>query len=551
MCLRLLFKKIFIFFLFTSIVSRVFSQETTPPDKPKLVVLVIVEQMRYEYLERFSSHFSSGGFKKLMYSGSHCVDAHVNFSYGQSATGYASIVTGTTPSNHGIIGNSWYNRKTKTRINSVLDDDYPSTGNDTHDEYQVSAKNLIATTFGDELATQSFGKSRSFSISLDQQAAVLCAGHKSNGVFWLDEYTGNWMSGTYYNNVLPTWLHKFNDKGLANVYINRTWNTFLPITKYKESTRDDAKYEIGIRNQIVFPYYLPKIKDNYKPYKILKTTPYGNTYTKDLAIELIEKEQLGKTSNLDFLTIAFTATEEIGNKFGCLSKEIEDTYIRLDFELMFFLNYLETHIGKDNFLLILTSNHGMSISPKCESQKTMKLGIFKPVETMYLLDKHLDVTFGEDNWIEHYQDMQIYLNLKTLKNRNLTIAEVEDDCCEFLTQLSGVQSAIGSVWLANHNFCSNDTYRMVDNSYNIERSANIFLTLKPGWGEQTVESVGSHLSPYNYDTHVPLIWYGWKMKSKIIHQPIEITDIIVSLCEITKTTRPNMATGKVIDALLK
>ncbi len=270
-----------------------------------------------------------------------------------------------------------------------------------------------------------------------------------------------------------------------------------------------------------------------------------------MAIELIEKEQLGKRQSVDFLTIAYTATEEIGNRFGCLSKEVEDTYIRFDFELMFFLNYLETHIGKENFLLILTSNHGMSISPKCESQKSMKLGTFKPVETMYLIDKHLDVTFGEDNWIEHYQDLQIYLNTSVIKKHDLTIAEVEDDCCEFISKLAGIQSAIGSVWLADHNFCSNATFKLVDHSYNIERSGNIFITLKPGWGEQTVESVGSHISPYNYDTHVPLLWYGWKMEPKIMKQPIEITDIIVTLSEITRTARPNMATGKVIDGLYK
>ncbi len=543
-------RKLIVLLLLFCACGKTFAQ-TTQPDKPKLIILVVVEQMRYEYLERFSPHFSSGGFKKLMYSGTHCVDAHVNFAYGQSASGFATILTGTTPANHGIIGNSWYNRRSKSRVNCVSDDDYPSIGTDTHEEYEVSAKNLLASTYGDELITQGFGRSRSYTISLDQQSAVLCSGHKSNGTFWLNEYTGNWMSGTYYNSVLPNWLHNFNNKGLANIYTNRIWNTFLPITKYKESTRDDAKYEIGIRNQNTFPYYLAKLKDPYKPFKILKQTPYGNSYVKDLAIELIEKEQLGKSSGTDFLTIAYTATEEIGNKFGCLSKEIEDTYVRLDFDLMFFLNYLETHIGKDNFLLIFTSNHGMSISPKCESQKSMKLGIFKPVETMYLLDKHLDVTFGEDNWVEHYQDLQIYLNQLSIKKHNLSIAEVEDDCSEFLSQLAGIQSAIGSVWLANHNFCSNETYRMVDNSYNHERSANIFITLKPGWGEQTVESVGSHLSPYNYDTHVPLIWYGWKMEPKIVRQPIEITDIIVSLCEITKTARPNMANGKVINALFK
>ena len=542
--------------IFTTVLcSLIFSLhgfgQTLTPEKPKLVVMIVVEQMRYEYLERFSPHFSSGGFKKLMTLGTQCIDANVNFAYGQSANTFASLSTGTTPAFHGIIDDAWYSRKQRSRVESVKDDNYPSICSDTHEEYMVSANNLIATTYGDELLTQSFGRSRSFSISLDQQAAVLSAGHKANGVFWLNEYTGEWMSGTYYNKVLPAWLNSFNNKGLANLYSNRTWNTFLPIEKYKESTPDDMRYEIGIRNKNSFPYQLPQLKDPYKPYKILKTTPFGNSYTKDLAIELIENEQLGKGTSTDFLTIAYTATEEIGNRFGCLSKEVEDTYVRLDFELMFFLNYLETHLGKDNVLVILTSNHGVSISPKSDYQKTMKLGIFKPTETMYLLDKHLDVTFGEDNWVEHYQNLQIYLNLQAMKNHNVTLAEVEDDCTDFLSQLSGMQSVVGSVWIANHNFCSNEIYCKVDNSYNSARSGNLFLVLKPGWGEQTVESVGNHLSPYNYDTHIPLMWYGWKMQPQILQQPVDITDIVVSLCTHTKVAKPTMATGKNIENLIK
>ncbi len=525
--------------------------QSTPPTKPKLVVMVVVEQMRYEYLERFSSHFSSGGFKKLMTLGTQCANANVDFSYGQSASTFASLLTGAHPAQHGITGNYWYNRTSGSKEHCVANDSYMCVGGDDHDEYLVSADKLIASTFGDELVAQSFGQSRSYTISIDQQAAALCAGHTSNGVFWLDEYTGNWISNSYYTKKLPAWLHTFNNKNLADLYINRTWNTFLPIEKYKESTRDDAKYEIGIRNQRTFPYFLSKLKDPYKPYKILKYTPFGNTYTKDLAIDLIENEHLGKGEGTDFLTIAYTATEEIGNRFGCLSKEVEDTYIRLDFELMFLLNYLETRIGKDNFLVIFTSNHGISISPKHDSQKAMKLGTFKPNETMYLLDKHLDVTFGEADWIEYYQDLQVYLRLSALKKHNVTLAEVEDDCCEFISQLSGIQSIVGSTWLESHDFCSNEIFKMVDHSYNKQRSGNLFITLKPGWGEQTVESVGSHLSPYNYDSHIPLIWYGWKMEAKTLPQRVAMTDIIVSLCEITKTQKPNMATGKIIENLIK
>lgn len=546
------FQKNFAIFLLSCIFVNGYALNTvTPPEKPKLVVLFVVEQMRYEYLERFNKHYVSGGFKKLMYDGTQCIDAHTNFAYGHSSSAFASIATGTTPARHGIIGNTWYNRNSHSQTHCVADATYFCVGGKQHEEYQVSAKKLIGSTFGEELMTQSFGRSRSFTISLDPQSAVLCSGHKSSGTFWLDEYSGNWVTSSYYNPVLPAWLSQFNAKGLATIYSNRTWNTFQPINKYNESAPDNAKYEIGLRNQTTFPYSLQKLKDRYKPYKILKTTPFGNTYVKDFAIELIERERLGKSDCTDFLTIAITATEEIGNKFGCLSKEIEDTYVRLDFELMFLLNYLETHIGKENFVFVLTSNHGMAVSSKSDTQKATNSGIFKPTESMYLLDKYLDITFGEDEWIEHYQNLQIYLNKKAIKRHSNTLAEVETACCDFLTKLTGIQNAVGSSLLSNHDFCTNEIFKLLDNSYNYERSGDILLTLKPNWEEQSVETVGSHISPYNYDTHVPLFWYGWKFDSKIITQPVEITDIIVNLCQITKISRPNMANGKIIDNLIK
>ena len=546
---NLLFQSKIIWFFIVLFSTIVYSNAQSIPEKPRLIVTIVVEQMRYDYLERFSPHFSKGGFKKLTYQGANCIDTKLNFSYSQSATGYASIATSTTPSNHGIIGNTWYNKIYQSRQNCISDNVYNCIGCKQPKSYQVSAKNLIASTYADELYISSGGKSKVFSIALEPHAAILMAGHKSTGVFWLDEMSGNWVSSNYYMQQLPEWLTSFNNKRFADLYIDRTWNTILPINYYVESLDDSSSFEIGIKNQIAFPYKISKLQDPYKPYKILKSIPFGNTFTKDVAIELIEKEQLGKDNVTDYLNISFTATQEIGDKFGCLSKEVEDTYIRLDYELMFLLNYLESTIGKDNFLLVLTSNHGVANPPKYEMQKNMSSGIFKHVESMYLLDKYLDTMFGNDSWILQYHAQQLYLNHDAINKKNIPLNEFQDAIAEFLLQLSGIQHVMTSTTMEKSDFCSNNMEHAIDNSYNKERSGDIFIQLKPGWCEQSTDIVASHVSGYTYDTHVPLFWYGWEIQPKTIKESINIQDIIVSLCSFTKTPLPNMANGKIIKDL--
>jgi predicted AlkP superfamily pyrophosphatase or phosphodiesterase len=529
----------------------IFGFAQTIPNQPKLVVTIVVEQMRYDYLTRFSPHFSKGGFKKIMQQGTQCINTQVDFAYSQSACGFASIATGTTPANHGIIGNSWYNKLLREKTNCVADNASMGVGCKINKNYQVSGKQIVASTYADELYISSAGKSKVYSIALEPHAAILMAGHKATGVYWLDELSGNWVTSSYYAPQLPEWLISFNSKRFADLYTDRIWSTLLPINYYSESLNDSCNFEIGIKNQTTFPYSITNLKDPYKPYKILKTIPFGNTYTKDLAIELIDREKLGKDDITDYLNISFTATQEIGDKFGNLSKEVEDTYVRMDFELMFFINYLESTIGKDNFLLILTSNHGVATSPKYELEKNMPSGIFKQVEAMYILDKHLDATYGDADWIDHYYAQQVYFNQAVIATKHIPLEDIQKSATDFLMQLSGIQQIMNSTVMEKTDFTNNDMQQKIDNSYNQSRSGDLFIQFKPGWGEQSTDVVASHISGYSYDTHVPLIWYGWKMQPKTLSQLLHLEDIIVSLCSITNTPRPNMATGKIIEGLIE
>ncbi|MCL2327127.1 MAG: alkaline phosphatase family protein [Bacteroidetes bacterium] len=524
-----------------------FLQAQPLPDKPKLIVMVVIEGMRYDYLQQFEPQFSRGGFKKLMIQGAQCTNAHHNAAFLHNPTGIANISTGCTASEHGIVNNWWYNRLLKQKVNCVNDYTYSAVGCPNKNSVQVSPQLLLASTFGEELYKSTKGKSKVFSIALQPYAAVLSAGKKATGVYFLDEFTGNWITSSYYAETLPSWLGIYNAKKSGYQYINKEWTPLMALDYYKASWEDDNEFEIGINSQRTFPYNITYLGDTYKPFRILKQIPYGNSYTKDFAIELIDKEQLGKRAETDYLHITYTAAQEVAYKFGNLSKEIEDTYVRLDFELMSLINHLEQNVGKDNFVIIVTSNHGMAAPTKFVMQTQKEGGIFKAVESMYLLDKYLDTRYGEDDWVEHYTNQQIYLNVKAVERRTASNTDILRSAANFISQLAGVHTVLTAADLAKSNYSGSQLGSKMSNSYYAPRSGDIIFQLKPNWSEQSTDMVSHHLSGYNYDTHVPLLCYGWKVKPKTITKAVSVADIAHTLSRIARSPLPNMARGEEIE----
>ncbi len=535
-------------FLF-ALLNCAFLQAQTPPDKPKLIVAVVIEGMRYDYLQQFEPQLSRGGFKKLMTQGAHCSNTHHNAAFLHNATGIANISTGSTASEHGIISNWWYSRLHRQKVNCVNDYTYNAVGCPNKKSTQVSPQQLLASTFGEELYKATKGKSKVFSIALQPYAAVLSAGKKATGAFFLDEFTGNWITSSYYAETLPSWVGIYNAKKNAYQYINKEWTPLMSLDYYKESWEDDNEFEIGINAQRTFPYNITYLSDTYKPFRILKQIPYGNSFTKEFATELIAKEQLGKRTETDYLHITYTAAQEVANKFGNLSKEIEDTYIRLDYELMALINYLEQNVGKNNFVIFVTSSHGMATPNRFAMQMHKEGGIFKSVEYMYLLDKFLDSRFGDDEWVEHYANQHIYLNHRAVERRQASLTDIQRSAANFIAQFSGVHTVLTASELAKSNYSGTQIGSKMSNSHYAARSGDIIFQLKPNWSEQSLDVVAHHLSGYNYDTHVPLLWYGWKVKPQTITKAISINDIATTLSKIAKSPLPNMARGEEIPIL--
>ena len=515
--------------------------------KPTLVVGIVVEQMRYDYIMRFWDKFGDGGFKKLIVGGTSCRQATIDYMYPQTSTGYATIVTGSNPRSHGIIADEWFDR-IKNKVVSATTDETQTTISGIDKDVTVSAARLSVTTIGDELKMAN-KFSKVISISCKPSSAVMLAGHKADGAYWLDESSGEWTTSSYYRTDLPQWTKDFNAKKFADIYMAKIWSPLLAIDKYSDCLPDKNEYEIGINTQTTFPYQLSTLADSYKKYKIIKNTPFGNSFTKDLAIYTIAGENLGKDQNPDLLLVSFSATEYIGNRYGTRSMELEDTYIRLDKDIEFLLQYVEKEVGKYNALIFLTSTSGTSDNPKQLVDQRLPAGQFKQAKAEQLLKSYLNAVYGPNEWVSYYGKQMFYLNQTLFEDRKIPLAEAQEKAANFMVKLTGVSQAFTSSILLSTNFTDGVQHQMY-NSFNQKRSGDIFLSLEPGWIEQTTTETTAHNSPYNYDTHIPLIWYGWKVEHLQLTKPISLSDIAPTLSAVFKIADPNACTGKPISEIM-
>ena len=537
-------------FLWLSILQAQ-NRRAIAPEKPKLIVTIVVEEMRYDFLDRFYNQFEHEGFKKLLLEGSLCKNTHINYMFTQSSPGYASIVTGSNPSVHGIVADQWYKNINESKIKSTQNSRYKTIGSKS--KYGEHApKQLITSTISDELKLID-SQSKVFSIGLEAPAAVLSGGHMANAAYWLDDATGQWISSRYYLDSLPSWVREFNQKESYKTYLNRKWNTVRNIDKYTKSRNDTSEYETGFgAHKNTFPYDIAElsgINSNYPNYSILKTIPFGNSYTKDFAINTILNENLGKDAHTDFLMLNFTASKNISNRFGPLSVEVEDTYLRLDQELEHLLTFLEEEIGKHNVLIILTSNHGVAYAPKYLEEKRIPSGNFKSTYSIALLKSYLNASYGKGDWVKLYYNQQIYLNRLLIEDSKLKLEDVQQKVVDFMIQFDGIANAVSSSTLMRSEF-TKGIYKKMQNSFNQRRSGDVMLNLKPGWLEDITQTSSSN-SPYVYDTHIPLIWYGWRIKRQEVSDKVDIIDIAPTISYLLNITKPNGSTGKALNGLLK
>jgi predicted AlkP superfamily pyrophosphatase or phosphodiesterase len=541
-------KKGTLLFVFFLILQNTFSA-------PKLVIGIVVDQMRYDYLFAYWNKFGNNGFKKLLRDGFLCKNTNFNYVPTYTGPGHASIYTGTTPSMHGIIGNDWFDRKEDAMVYCTEDAQVTGTGT-TNATGKMSPHRMLTTTVGDELRVASNKRSKVFGISLKDRSAILPAGHAANGAFWFDGVSGDFITSSYYMPALPAWLDKFNAKKLAAQYLSQPWKTLLPIEQYTESIADDNPYEkpFPAEAKPVFPHDLPAIlKAIEGNYGLIKITPYGNSITTDLTKAIIEGEQLGKDEFTDLLCVSYSAPDYIGHQFAPKSIETEDCYLRLDKDIENLLLYLEKNIGKNNFMIFLTADHAAADNPSYLESMNIPSGYLAIDSYINELNNHLLERFPLNDpskrFVRSIVNEQIYLNRTFLVEQKIDRELMEKLAAEFFRRIEGVAGVLTSTQLMNQEYTTGIKH-LLQNGFNEIRSGDVIVSLQPSWMDHEKQGT-THGSPYSYDTHVPLIWYGAGITKGSTAEYIPITSIAPTLSLMLNIPYTNGNSGQPIEVLVK
>jgi Type I phosphodiesterase / nucleotide pyrophosphatase len=517
-------------------------------DRPRLVVALVVDQMRWDFLFRYQDRYSEGGFKRLLREGFAFHNTYINYIPSMTAVGHASIFTGAVPAIHGIIGNEWPDQNENLTHYCTTDSSTIQVGAGAG-QLSMSPRNLKATTIGDELMLSNNFRSRIIAISLKDRAAILPGGHKPTGAFWYDDKTGKMVTSSWYSNQLPGWVESFNKAGVGDKLMEKSWQTLYPIQTYKNSTADSVRWERLFKGSTssAFPHPVHEIYRNDKG--ILRNAPAGNTFIFSFAREAIKSNALGKGFHTDMLTINCASTDYIGHQFGPNSVEIEDTYLRLDRDLDAFLRYLDESVGQQNYLLLLTADHGGSHSINYLNSLNYPSGWLNGNEKQKALNALLEKKFGEKGLVKNIYNYQVYFNLPVIERNGLNLKEVKHAAIQFLRKAEGVLFVADMENLSEASI-PHDINQMLVNGYHARLSGQLVIIPESGWFDGPRQGT-THGTWNPTDTHIPLIFMGWKVRKGSSDKRAAITDIAPTLAALLRIQAPNGSTGNVLKINLK
>jgi len=491
-------------------------------ETPKLVVGIMVDQMRPDYIYRYWDHYGDDGIKRLVNEGFSFDNAHFDYAPTFTGPGHASVYTGTTPAVHGIIGNSWFLKDTGGRTYVTGDSTVTTVGSNS-DEGEMSPRWMLSTSIADELRLHSNMKSKAVGIALKDRGSILPAGFTGQA-YWFDYTEVRMISSSFYMDELPVWVNEFNARNLPAQYVSEPWETYHPIETYTESIEDDNPYEGTFRGQErpVFPHDLPAYSE-IAGNGIFANTPFGDTYTFEMAYAAIEGEELGRNEHTDLLALSFSSPDHIGHRYGPASKEVQDTYIRFDRELARFLNYLDENFGKENVLVFLTSDHGAAHNPQYLRDLGLPTGNYNRSETAELLEEQLTEIYGF-NPVRTLRSTQLFLDHDAIRANGLRPEYVQRDAAEILISVNGVAGALTADALRSGTF-TDTIHQRIQRGYNPSRSGDVIYWVEPQWFTSNRRLGTTHGAPWSYDSRAPLIWYGWDVPSGRSTVPVSISDI--------------------------
>ena len=507
-----------------------------PLTRPKLVIGLVVDQMRWDFLYRYYDRYQpDGGFKRLLNNGFACENTFVNYLPSVTASGHTAIFSGAVPSVSGITGNDWWDYKKGGFVYCSGDDSAQTVGSIT-ESGKMSPRNMLVNTIGDELKLATHFRSKVFGIALKDRGAVLTAGHTADAAYWYDEKTGDWISSTYYMKELPNWVKAVNARKMVDSCFKLGWKLLYPFETYTQSYTTKTSFEYNLTSYVG------------KNYGFLRVIPAGNTLTVEMAKSLINNEQLGTDDETDLLAVSFSTPDYVGHTFGPNSIEAEDVYLRLDKDLGDFLNYLDDKVGKNQYLVFLTADHGGAQVPSFMKKNKIPAGNVD-VETIYSeLNTLLAEKYKTENLCIAVMNYQVYLDRDSIGKKNLSPDSVGKTCIEYLLRQPGIQNAFLQKDIEK-TMLPYKLKELMTAGFYASRCGDILLVFEPQWIEGLLRSGTTHGLYNPYDTHVPLLFYGWNIKPGKTYREVGITDIAPTISSLLKIQMPNGSTGAVITEL--
>ncbi|MBL0273015.1 MAG: alkaline phosphatase family protein [Chitinophagaceae bacterium] len=515
--------------------------------RPKLMVGIVVDQMRWDYLYRYYDRYDeNGGFKRMLNQGFSCENTMIPFAPTVTACGHSAIYSGSVPAISGITGNFWWDKEQMRSVYCTEDKSVNTVGNSSA-LGKMSPKNMLVTTICDELRLATNFKSKVIGVAIKDRGGILPAGHSANAAYWYDNTVGSWITSTYYMKDLPKWVSDFNAQKLVDKYYQQGWNLLYPANTYVQSTDDEKKYEakpLGTK----FPYDLKSLAG--KDYTKIVTTPMGNTLTSEFAKAAITGEQLGADNITDFIAISYSSPDYIGHSFGPNSVEAEDGFLRLDKELGNLLDFLDKKIGKDQYTVFLSADHGVAQVPEFIQENKLPGGRVYLNTVVSQLNNTLNEKYKIKTIIVADDNYQLHLNHPLLDSANLNKEEVINWIVDYLSSEPGIARIFP---LADLNTVPLPATirKMVNNGYYPRRNGEIQVILQPGYID-AISATGTTHGLWNpYDAHIPLLWYGWGIKQGKTNREIYMTDIAPTLAAMLHIQMPSGSIGQVIPEVMK
>ena len=536
---------------------------------PRLVLQITVDQLRGDLPARYLDKMGKGGFRYLFSKGVVYENAHHAHSNTETIVGHATLATGAYPADHGLIGNTWFDRESGEMTYNIEDSRYPllTAGADVDKATEIdptqrvarsdgrSPAAMLVSTFSDELAIHTANQAKVFGVSVKDRGAVSMAGHAGKA-FWFSKAKGEFVTSAFYYAEYPQWVNAFNATQPAQRYADQNWELMLEPAAYTHADTDDSPWETSFADYgRVFPH--PYGPGDGKYFTTLLTiSPAGDELTLDFAKQLIDNEAIGADAVTDYLSVSFSSTDYVGHLFGPSSLEAEDNLLRLDRTLAELLAYVDEKVGLKNTLVVLSADHGGPEVPPLLNEYGIEAGYVEP-DTW---DKeggieNLKKEFGiGGELIQKFFQPYIYLNRKLIREQGLDEAEVEMAVAREMMKFEGVSLALSSTALMDGQVADTDINRLILNSHNPRRSGDVFVVFEPNWFINDFDGLtvaATHGSPWRYDTYVPVIFAGAGLKPQRVYREIATVDIASTLSEFTGTNRPSGARGHVLPEVMR